>query len=380
MVRKLFLGIAVVIGIIIQVPANEAASNISTYLDRFLALFGSTNSSLHSPAWLRHQAVDTSIVVALIALCIILVLQLLVPTLRKLIIRPERPSSTSASTASLHKKLAVLSYTRLRRLCRLSTVLRLVVRKATRYARLYVPLEYEVKHFPYSTNSRDFGYFRDDLSAFCSRFIDAFPGSSLLTEIEGTKEIIMRLHVLLRWPTEAVNEACSSGRSTRVSPFWWTTGDGNMYITRYKWYKRNKVLINEREITPSYCAAIRGVAYWQTFVYLECSALPIHRKIPCGEYEQVFGIYGRRIINHSQIVDGGLVRRGRPVHFDHNPDMRTRNLRNLGILLTSQSSEANTSEHDQRIQRHIALVLEDREKVHEFKEFLTFLPKPYVGH
>ena len=193
MVRKLFLGIAVVIGIIIQVPANEAASNISTYLDRFLALFGSTNSSLHSPAWLRHQAVDTSIVVALIALCIILVLQLLVPTLRKLIIRPERPSSTSASTASLHKKLAVLSYTRLRRLCRLSTVLRLVVRKATRYARLYVPLEYEVKHFPYSTNSRDFGYFRDDLSAFCSRFIDAFPGSSLLTEIEGTKEIIMRL-------------------------------------------------------------------------------------------------------------------------------------------------------------------------------------------
>jgi hypothetical protein len=256
---------------------------------------------------------------------------------------------------------------------RLVTRMRLVFRRTWRVVQQYLPWDYELPREIFAVNAVQIADLKDDRIAFSSRFSDAFPGSGNITTFNQPRRIIQRLNVLLRWPVVGKQS------STQFTPFYWTDGRGNMHVTRYYQYKRNIVLLNQREISPSFLAAIRGGSYFQTFVYLEGREMPA-KQIPREELSndqkyQEFAVYKDKIVSRGEFDDGSYLVRGRPREFTHRPDRRSRYLEKRGLLLLANSSVANRLEHDETINRLINNVIRDKKNISYLADFLLSLPK-----
>jgi hypothetical protein len=246
---------------------------------------------------------------------------------------------------------------------------------AVRIWQLYGPYDYEVAFPQAAVGHRYFSAYRESRIEFGRRFAAAFPGLRGNLILDQPSEILPRLEVLLKWPLTA----SSPDHQSTATPFYWTTGSGNMHIERFHRYKRGIILLNEMEIRPTYLAAIGGNVYWQNYVYLEGAALPTRRirgeeGVPAPAYQE-YAVYNGKIFNRGEYDDGSYLRRGKPVPFSHKPDLRSRRMKPFGFLIIATTSPANRPRVDVALRHHIQQVIEDKDNMRSLARFLRSLPK-----
>ncbi len=239
----------------------------------------------------------------------------------------------------------------------------------------YGPYDYEVAFPQAAVEHWYYSAYRESRIEFGRRFAAAFPGLRGNLILDQPGEILPRLEVLLKWPLTA----SSPDRQNTATPFYWTTGSGNMHIERFHLYKRGIILLNEMEIRPTYLAAIGGNVYWQNYVYLEGAALPARRipgekGVPTPTYQE-YAVYNGKIFNRGEYDDGNYLRRGKPVPFSHKPDLRSRQMKPLGFLIVATTSPANRPRVDAALRQHIQQVIEDKDNIRSFARYLRSLPK-----
>lgn len=249
------------------------------------------------------------------------------------------------------------------------------LQRINRLWQLYGPNDYEVPYGQIAIGPPYYPAYAQSQIEFGRRFAEAFPATRGILTLENTPEIISRLNVLLKWPLTA----SPRDRSAEASPIYWTSGRGNLHISRYCQYKKKMILINEMELQPTFLAAIGGRVYWQSYVYLESAALP-PRKIRGEENirnpnSQEFAIYNGRIFNRNEYDDGGYMQAGQPVRFTHSPDGRSRYMSKFGFLIVASDSSANHPHVDASIAARIQGVIKDKSTIEEFANFLMSLPK-----
>ena len=249
----------------------------------------------------------------------------------------------------------------------------------------FVPqLNYAVPDSMPSRHVRDFNQMRHSLVWFYERFADAFPGIRRATEYTERRQIARRLNILLRDPLFA-----GDSQGAQSCPIRWTRGQTDMYLTRWYHLKPGVFLMNVDELAISKIIAIPGNVYWQSLVYVECSA-----QLPTGVYpiaeediancikhhhyaDEEYAIYNFRKYTRAQYDDDGYERGGRIRRFRHRPDLRVRCLSSYNFLIAPQASPVRDRDVESALHDFLNACLDGTKSPQEFVAWLLTLPRSH---
>ncbi|WP_140987161.1 caspase family protein [Asticcacaulis tiandongensis] len=196
---------------------------------------------------------------------------------------------------------------------------------------------------------------------FDDRFRTAFPGVRSIRWFEQPDEIAERLGLLLRDPLNF---------DERTPVWWWR--DGNLQIEQFALQADGTYLMNHTELDIAKIAAVPGNLYWQSFVYVQCRAMPpsgayvgvderIQRHLDLWHYS--FEEYGRvdsgHAVSREEYDDGGAEINGRVVNLQGRVQLRSRYLTPYNFLIAPIGSRINHPIFDKRLAELLNAILDD---------------------
>lgn len=201
------------------------------------------------------------------------------------------------------------------------------------------------------------GRIRNPITAWfhSERFTKAFPGVRGIASVDKPAEAIARLAMLLEAPLAWVYEEQEMLMTT--NPVWWWRGHSNNAIDDFRSPGENIVLLDRKELAIRRVVAVNAGSYWQSFVYVECDALP-----PIGLYQQdpevisaevsrsgydceEYAIFDGHAITRAEYDDGAAIINGKPVRTS-GADLRVRYITPYNFLISSQKSPINNHKFD----------------------------------
>jgi hypothetical protein len=213
---------------------------------------------------------------------------------------------------------------------------------------------------------------------FHDRFSSAFPGlRGGVTWIDEPAQMRNRLGRLLREPL----------RIGSFRPIWWYRGLGNGQITRFCKINDSTVLLDEDELQLKRIAGVEYGPYWNSFVYVEATAVaPSAANSFSSEYiaegeknrgyfEEEVCLFNGRYFKRAFYDDDAAEIDGEIVDFHGRAELRVRHLTAYNLLITGQDSSINNKDFDLELNGRMNALLKDPIGFDALVERIDALPK-----
>ena len=211
---------------------------------------------------------------------------------------------------------------------------------------------------------------------FHHRFGLAFPGiRNEVRWIDDTPKAIDRLSRLLQPPL----------RFTNCKPAWWFRGTSCNSIESFRVLDDKTVLLGHMEFEIARIAAIDCGSYWNSFVYVEASAVApsgAYPERPIAEMDERRGyrreevcLFQNKYLSRLFFDDGAAEINGKIVSLDHSAELRIRYLSKYNIVIAGNDSSLNNRSFELEMESLLNKSLADQTAVSLLAQRVRDLPK-----